>query len=473
MAKMHPFWGYVFLGGVYVSTLMDEYKRKLITADEAARLVQSNVIVDYGMFATKPVDFDIALAKRAGDGLEGVAVRGTGTVLPVPEVIMKDPEQKSFQYFCWYFTAIDRKAGDFGLACHLPFNYHEATMLAYNPQEYGHLFPQVWCAQVSPMDSSGCFNFGLGNSHNRGLALHSKIAIVEVNENMPRCLGGNDEYIHISEIDYIIEGSNTPIFATPPSPEPTPEERKMAQLIVEEIVDGSCIQLGIGALPNTIGNMIAESDLKDLGVQSEMFCDAYVKMYEAGKITNAKKAYDINKSTYSFCLGTKDTYDFIHDNPRLASCTVLYTNNPARVAANDNMMSINNILEIDLLSQVCAESSGLRQISGTGGQLDFVEGSFHSKGGKSFLAFSSTYKDKEGKLHSRIKPMLSPGAIVTVPRTVVQYVVTEYGKANLKALSTWGRAEALINLAHPDFRDELIKSAQEMKLWSKTNRIPF
>lgn len=452
---------------------IEEYKNKLITAERAAQLVESNDIIEYGQFATKPVDFDIALSKRAGDGLENVSLRGTGTVLPVPQVIQGDPEQKSFQWFNWYFTAIDRKAGDFGLACHNPFNYHEATLLAYN-QEYSHLWCDVWVAQVTPMDEHGCFNFGLGNSHNRGMALGSRrLAIVEVNENMPRCLGGNDEYVHISEIDYIIEGSNSPIFATPPSPAPTPEERKIAELIVEEIVDGACIQLGIGALPNTIGNMIAESDLKDLGIQSEMFCDAFVKMYEAGKVTNAKKFMDINKSTYSFCLGTQETYDFLNNNPRCASCTVHYTNAPELVARNDNMISINNILEVDLLSQVCSESSGLRQISGTGGQLDFVIGAFKSRGGKSFLAFSSTFKDKEGKIHSRIKPMLTPHATVTVPRTQVNYLVTEYGKVDLKGKSIWGRAEALINIAHPDFRDELLKSAQEMKIWSKTNRIPF
>lgn len=455
-----------------MSTYLEEYKRKLITAEQAAQLVKSNDIIDYGMFATKPIDFDVALAKRAGDGLENVSIRGTGTVLPVPEVIKGDPEQKTFQYFSWYFTAIDRKAGDFGLVTHNPFNYHEATLLAYN-SDFAHLWPNVWVAQVTPMDKHGCFNFGIGNSHNRGLALNSKIAIVEVNENLPRCLGGNDEYVHISEIDYIIESSNSPVFATPPSPAPSEAERIIAQYIVEEIVDGACIQLGIGAMPNLIGNMIAESDLKDLGIQSEMFCDAFVKMYETGKITNSKKAYDINKSTYSFCLGTTETYEFLDNNPQVASCTVNYTNDPARVALHDNVISINNILEVDLLSQVCSESSGLRQISGTGGQLDFVIGAFHSKGGKSFLAFSSTYKDKEGKVHSRIKPMLTPGATVTVPRTQVQYLVTEYGKANMKALSTWGRAEALINLAHPDFRDELIKNAQEMKLWSRTNRIPF
>lgn len=455
-----------------MSTYMDEYRSKLITAEQAARLVPSNSIIDYGMFATKPVDFDQALGKRAGDGLENVSVRGTGTVLPVPEVIKGDPQQLTFQYFCWYYTMIDRTAGDYGLVCHNPFNYHEATLLAYSP-DFSALWPDVWCAQVTPMDKAGCFNFGLGNSHNRGLALNSKIAIVEVNENLPYCLGGNDEYMHISEIDYIIEGSNSPIFCTPPAASPTPEERKIATQIVEEIVDGSCVQIGIGSLPTLIGNMIADSDLKDLGVQSEMFCDPYVRMYEAGKITNAKKAFDINKSTYSFCLGTQETYDFLDRNPRLASCTVNYTNDPSMLARQDNMMTINNILEVDLLSQVCSESSGLRQISGTGGQLDFVIGAFHSRGGKSFLAFSSTYKDKEGKMHSRIKPLLTPGAAITVPRTQVQYLVTEYGKANMKAKSVWGRAESLINLAHPDFRDELLNSAKEMKIWSRTNRIPF
>ncbi len=456
-----------------MSTYMEEYKRKLITAEQAAQMVQSNDIIEYGMFATKPVDFDAALGKRAGDGLENVSVRGTGSVLPIPQVIQGDPQQKTFQWFNWFFTMIDRKAGDLGLACHNPFNYHEATLLAYNPDFY-HLWADVWCAQVTPMDKHGCFNFGLGNSHNRGMALNKKrLAIVEVNENMPRCLGGNDECVHISEIDYIIEGSNTPIFTTPPAAAPTPEEAKIAELIMEEIHDGALIQLGIGAMPNLLGTMIADSDLKDLGVQSEMFCDAFVKMYEKGKITNARKAYDVNKSTYSFSLGTQETYDFLDDNPLCASCTVNYTNNPTMVAMHDNVIAINNILEIDLLSQVCSETSGLRQISGTGGQLDFVIGAFHSKGGKGFLAFSSTYKDKEGKMHSRIRPMLTPGAAVTVPRTMVQYLVTEYGKVNMKALSVWGKAEALISLAHPDFRDDLVNSAKEMKLWSRTNRIPF
>ncbi len=298
--------------------------------------------------------------------------------------------------------------------------------------------------------------------------------MVEVNENMPRCLGGNDEYVHISEIDHIIEGTNTDIFATPQMPEPSEEEKKIAGFIVPQIQDGACLQLGIGTLPNLIGNMICETEVKDLGIQSEMFCDAMVGLYDSGKITNAKKSFDINKSTYSFCLGTRETYEFINDNPRTASCKVHHTNNPDFISQNDRVVSINNIVEVDLLSQVCSESSGLRQISGTGGQLDFVIGAFHSKGGKSFLAFSSTYIDKkDGQRKSRIKPLLTPGSVVTVPRTMVHYLVTEYGMCNMKARSIWGRAQCLIDIAHPDFREDLIKSAQEMGIWSRTNRIPF
>jgi acyl-CoA hydrolase len=451
---------------------MDEYKKKLITPDQAANLVKTNDIIEYGMFATKPVDFDAALGRRVGQ-VENVAIRGTGGVPPFPAVVQQDLEQKSFQYFSWYFTMLDRIQSDQGRTCHLPFNYHEATILAYN-QEIKRLKPKIWCAQVTPMDKHGCFNFGLGNSHNRAMALWADIAIVEVNENFPKCYGGNDEYVHISEIDYILEGTNTPAYATPKMGAPTPEEKKIAELIVSQIESGSCLQLGIGAMPNLIGEMIAESDVKNLGIQSEMFCDAMVTLYHAGKVTNANKRMDVNKSTFSFCLGTPETYEFVNENPRLASCKVFHTNAPENIAMHDKFISINNIVEIDLLSQVCSETSGIRQISGTGGQLDFVIGSFHSVGGKSFLAFSSTYKDKKtGEIKSRISPMLTPYSVVTVPRSMVHYVVTEYGMANLKGMSIWGRAESLIKIAHPDFRDGLIKSAKELGIWSRTNRIPF
>lgn len=454
-----------------VSTLMDEYRKKLITAEQAAQLVKANGIVEYGQFATKPVDFDRALGARAGEeDLYNVAIRATGSVLPLPEVVKNDPQQKSFRYGSWYCTALDRKMADYGLCVHYPFNYHEANGLGYNV-DYSERWPDVWCAQVAPMDGAGFFNFGIASSHNRAVAKAAKYRVVEVNTTMPRCLGGWEEGLHISEIDYIVEGTNTPVFSTPPSPPPTKEEERIAELIVDEVRNGACIQLGIGALPNTIGMMLAESDLHDLGIMSEMFCDAFTALYKAGKITNEKKAVDRYKSTYAFCLGTQETYDFMHDNPQLASCPVNYTNDPSRVRLNDDFVSINNILEIDLLTQVCSESKGLRQISGTGGQLDFVIGAFESNRGKSFLAFSSTFKDKEGNLHSRIRPLLTPGATVTVPRTMVHWVVTEYGKVNMKSLSIWERCEALIELAHPNFRDELIKDAEQMKIWRPSNKL--
>ncbi|MGE5422455.1 MAG: acetyl-CoA hydrolase/transferase family protein, partial [Ignavibacteriales bacterium] len=387
-----------------MSDFMSLYKEKVVTAERAAKAVKSGDIVEYGQFATKPVDFDVALGARAGEeGLSNVNIRATGSVLPIPEVVKSDPQQKSFRYGSWYCTALDRKMADLGLCVHYPFNYHEANGLGQN-QNFSHRWPDVWVAQTTPMDKSGFFNFGIANSHNLDCANVAKTIIVEVNDTLPRCLGGFMEGIHISQVDYIIESKNTPVFTTPPSPEPTAEERRIAELIVDEIVDGACVQLGIGALPNTIGLMLAASDVKDLGVQSEMFCDAYVAMYEAGRITNRKKPFDVGKSTYSFCLGTKETYDFMDDNPMLSSCPVVYTNDPARVRVNDNFISINNILEIDLLTQVCSESKGLRQISGTGGQLDFVIGAFESHNGKSFLAFQSTYKDKDGEMHSRVRP---------------------------------------------------------------------
>ncbi len=456
-----------------MKSFLSEYKKKVITAEQAAKLVKSKSKIEYGMFASKPVEFDLALSKRVGEVSE-VAIRGTGTIPPYPAVIQNDPQQQSFMYFSWYYTLLDRMAAKNNLNCHIPFNYHEATMLTYNlPDDLHYIKPDIWVAQTTPMDSSGCFNFGLANSHNRSIGLMAGIRILEINDNMPRCLGGNDEYFHLSEIDYIIEGSNSPIFSVPSLPEATPEEKKISEYILEHIEDGSCLQLGIGSLPNAVGEMIALSDLKDLGIQSEMFCDAMVRLYETGKITNANKTIDRNKSTYSFCLGKQETYDFIDNNPRLASCEVNYVNNPANIALNDKVISINNIVEIDLLSQVCSETAGLKQISGTGGQLDFVSGAFHSKGGKSFLAFTSTYKDKEGNTHSRIKPLIEGGSVVTVPRSMVHYLVTENGIYNMKARSVWGRTECLIDLAHPDFRDDLIKSAEEMNIWTKTNKIPF
>jgi acyl-CoA hydrolase len=319
------------------------------------------------------------------------------------------------------------------------------------------------------MDKHGYFSFGAGCPSAWAAIENAEYVMLEINTNMPRVLGGSQECIHISQVDFIIETDNPPL-PTLPAANPNEVERKIAGNIIERLYDGCCLQLGIGGIPNAIGTMVAESDLKDLGVHTEMYVDAYVKMTQAGRITGAKKSIDKYKQVFSFAMGSKELYDFIDDNPGVIAYSVDYTNSPVIVAQIDNFVSINACIEVDLFGQVCAESVGTKHISGTGGQLDFVEGAYKSKGGQSFIAMTSTFASKDGKLASRIKPILTPGSIVTDPRTATHMIATEYGIANMKGKSTWERAEALIGIAHPDFRDELIKQADEMHIWRKSNR---
>jgi acyl-CoA hydrolase len=315
------------------------------------------------------------------------------------------------------------------------------------------------------MDARGYFNFGISNSLTSAVINKADKIIVEVNENIPYCLGGNQESIHISRVSNIIEGQMKPLPEVPASAA-SKTDIAIANHIMNEIEDGACLQLGIGGLPNVIGKLIADSDLKNLGVHTEMLVDSYVDLYTGGKITGSKKAIDKYKMAYTFALGSKKLYDFLDNNPTCASYPVNYINDPRIIALNPKVVAVNNAMEVDLFSQVCSESAGTRQISGTGGQFDFIFGAFASKGGKGIIGLSSTYKDKEGNIHSRIVPTLKPGSIVTLPRSIVQYVATEFGIVQLKGKSTVERAEALISIAHPDFRESLTKQANEMRILS-------
>lgn len=446
----------------------EEYKRKLVTPEKAAQFVKSGDIVDYGQAGIKPISFDKALAARTGDpDLKNVCVRVCNAIPPVPEIPIKDPKQTTFTYYSVFLGVIDRVLYQNGVCGFIPGNYHQVPDF---PEMRPELNSDIWCGQVSPMDENGFFSFGITNSHNYAFGKRARARIVEITPDMPRALGGYNEGFHIGEIDAIIETNNS-VPCLPPTGEGSPEVKKIAELIVNDIHDGSCIQLGIGGVPSEIGHMVASSNIRNLSIHSELFNDSMMQMCINGQVTNAGKPFDRGKSAYTFSFGSRECYDFIHNNQLLASYPVNHTNEPGRIASIDNMVSINNILEVDLFSQVCSESIGTRQFSGTGGQVDFVSGALKSKGGKAFLAFTATYKDKQGNLQSRIKPILTPGAIVTVPRTITPWLVTEYGKVNMFGLSIWKRAEALISLAHPDFREELIKEAEKMKIWRASSRL--
>ena len=444
-----------------------EYAEKLISAEAAAKLIKEDDWVDFGWGVGLPHDLDKAVADHiVANDIRGLKFRG-GVVLRKPEIFKIENAPEHLCWNSWHMTGIERKSIAEGIGYYAPIRYSEL------PRYYRDLPDPVDVAmfRVAPMDNEGYFNFGPCASHMADMCSRAKKIVVEVNTNMPIALGGEigGEKIHISQVDYIVESSNVGMDLLGAGPTNEIDEA-VAKLIVEEIPNGACLQLGIGGMPNAVGSLIADSDLKDLGVHTEMYVDAFVEIAEKGKINGKCKTIDPGRQTYAFGCGSQKLYDYIHNNPECYSAPVDYTNDIRIVGGMDNFMSINNAVDIDLFGQVGAESAGIKHISGAGGQLDFVLGAYLSKGGKSFICFSSTFADKDGNLHSRIKPTLSNGSIVTDTRTNTHFVVTEHGKVNLKGLTTWERAEALISIAHPDFREELAKDAEKMGIWRKSNK---
>jgi 4-hydroxybutyrate CoA-transferase len=311
----------------------------------------------------------------------------------------------------------------------------------------------VTMCMVSRPDEHGFCSFGVSVDYTKPAAESSKIVIAEVTPNMPRTLG--DAFIHVSEIDYIVECESKPIILQPPKISETDE--KIGGYCAELIRDGDCLQLGIGAVPDAILGFLKHK--KDLGIHTEMFSDGVVDLVEAGVITCARKNFHPDKMVATFFMGTEKLYKFVHNNPMVQMFPVNITNNPAIIAQNDNMVSINSTLQVDLNGQAASESIGYKQFSGTGGQADFVRGAAWSKGGRSILAFHSTASG--GKI-SRIVTHLDEGAVVTTTRSDIHYVVTEYGIADLRGKSVPERAKALINIAHPDFKGELKKEFQRI-----------
>ena len=438
-----------------------EYKEKLRTADEAVKVVESGNWVDYTSTLGKPVLLDKALARRR-DELSDVKIRGNLIDGPI-EVVECDPSQEHFTYHSWHCSAYERKLCDKGLCYYIP-------MVFSNNAAYYEFFlnVNVVMVSVSPMDRHGYFNFSVNTGVAAPITRMADIVIVEVNENMPKVHGGYDECNKIKDVDFIVEGHHEP-FNHGSKLQPTEIDKKISENILPYLVDGATLQLGVGSMPNALGKLIASSDLKDLGMHTELCSDAFLSLYKAGKLTNIRKNIDRGKGVFGCAIGSADLFAWLEDNPGIAAYPLEYVNRPSIIAQIDNMVSINSCVAVDLYGQVAAESSGSRQISGTGGQLDFLVGASASKGGKAFICMSSTYNGKDGSLRSRVLPQFN-GDIITSPRSQVYFIVTEYGIINLEGRSTWERAEAIISIAHPLFRDELIKKAEEQKIWRKSNK---
>lgn len=442
-------------------TAQEEYRAKLRTPEQAVRAVKSGDWVDYTTSLGFPILLDAALAKRR-DELTDVKIRGNLLFGPI-QTVECDPTREHFCYNSWHCSGYERKLCDKGLCNYIPMIFRNVV-----PYYRHFLTVNVAMMCVTPMDKHGYFNLSCATGVARGILEKADIVILEVNEHLPKIYGGFDESIHISEVDYVVEGEHPPLPQFPIAP-PTEEDVKIADLIVPHIVDGATLQLGIGGMPNVVGARLAESDLKDLGMHTELCGDAYYELYKAGKLTNRRKSHQRGKGVTGIVFGSQALYDWVDQNPGVVVEPLEYVNAPETIGKLDNMISINNCIAVDLYGQVCAESAGLRHISGTGGQLDYLTGAAMSKGGKAFICMTSSFVDKTGVRRSRVLPHFG-GDIVTDPRSQAYYIVTEYGAVNLAGRSTWERAELLVSIAHPDFREDLIAAAEDQKIWRRSNK---
>ncbi len=426
-----------------------------ISAEHAARLVSSDMWIDYGTSLVQPDVFDAALAARLTE-LKGLKIRSCLTMRP-RAVLEADPQGQHVHMFSLHFSGYDRKKHDAGLCSYLPVNLGEI------PDYYRRFIDPVDIVilKACPMDEDGFFNLSAANLWHGSIVERAKTVIIEVTEGLPHVCGDKTG-IHVNDVDYVITGDNQPAPELPNAP-PSTVDRAVAGHIMTEIDDGACLQIGIGGMPNAVCTLLLESNVRDLGIHTEMMTDGIVALYKAGRITGTRKSFDKGKSTYSFALGSRDLYATLDRNPDMHCCPVDHTNAPHMIMQNDNVVSINNTTQIDLQGQAASESDGSRHISGTGGQLQFVRGAYASRGGKSVICMASTY-DKKGEPRSRIVLNLTPGNIVTTPRSDVMYVATEYGMVNLKGKSVPERAKALISIAHPMFREDLERQAYEQRL---------
>lgn len=428
----------------------EKYKSKVLSSDDALKVVKSGdkIVIQPGCAA--PMELIRALVRKKDELMDVLLYH----ILIVGDLPYLAPGmEKHFQHKAFFIGGNARKPVNEGRAEYIPIFLSEVTMLF----KRGIIVPDIALINVSPPDEHGFCSYGIDVGNIKTPTEKSKVVIAQINPQMPRGLGNS--FIHLNKIDFIVE-HDEPLMELPQvdpnaSAEVLAAYDKIGQYIAEMIEDGSTLQMGIGAIPDSVMKYL--KDHKDLGIHTEMFSDGIVDLVEEGIINGEQKALHPGKIIAGFVLGTKKSFEFIDNNPIIEFHPQEYVNDPFVIAKNNKMIAINSAIEIDLTGQVCSDSIGTKFYSGIGGQVDFIRGASHSEGGKPIIALPSTTKDLK---ISRIVPTLKNGAGVVTSRGDVHYVVTEYGVADLFGKSIQERVKSLIKIAHPKFRDELTEFAK-------------
>lgn len=444
-----------------MQTVQEIYQSKVKTANEALDLIQDGDYIFSAQAAGEPTEIMSHLQHLKETGVKGCHLN---TCLPLKDYpVFHDQEMKGIlDHNAWFMSAGLRKAYKEKMVSPVPQSSTSILRKTLSRCKYENWRPVVICT-VSPMDKRGYMTLSVSAIYEMDLIKAGALVLVEVNPNYPKTFG--DTVVHVSQVDAIVE-SNHPIQISKIAPY-TETDATIGKYIANLIEDGSTIQLGIGNIPNAVANELKKK--KHLGIHTEMFTETMVDLIECGAVDNSQKGLNDGYSVCSFTMGTQRLYDFIDDNPTILFKSCTYTNDPYTIGKNNKFVSINATLEVDLYGQAASETVNGLPWSGTGGQSETVQGAQMSKGGKSILAMHSTYttKDENGNevLHSKIVPALHKNAAVTTSRNDTDYVVTEYGVAWLRGLTIGERAKALIKIAHPAFRDQLTKEAEELCIW--------
>lgn len=436
---------------------MHDWNKKKISVEQALAMVKSGDVITVGMAASVPCSF-ISQLHTIADRVENVCL--TSCIDPIGgDYLQAEYLEKAFVLDSWFYTPVQRKLQGTGRISFIPNQLHSAgsARIAHKP-------PNIYIGSAYTPDADGKLRFSCSNVYEEEMAKVADIVILEVSPHVPRSLGQN--YLEYADVDYIIEVD----YELPELPD-VPSgviDKQIGAHIANLIQDGDCIQVGIGAIPNAVCECLV--DKKNLGVHTEMMTTGIMRLMQCGAVNGSRKQRDVGKVVCAFAYGTKELYQFMHNHPDILVGRGSEVNDAYIISQNDNQVSINTTVEIDLVGQCCSESIGHMQISGAGGQVDTATGAVRSRGGRSIIALHSTAFVKnpqtgEREEVSKIVPMLKPGAIVTLSRMDVDHVVTEYGAVCLRGTNVRERAELLISIAHPKFRDSLRESAQKLLFW--------